>query len=1313
MRLASATVLAATGAVALVPTAASAATAAIVTDAGCRTTTVARDDDGSHLAGALPATLNFYGNQLSNVYVNTNGNLTFAAPLTSFTGQISSFSTPLIAPFFADVDTRPAASAQVTYGTTSFNGRRAFCATWPGVGRFNQQAGLLNSFQVLLVDRSDVATGDFDIVLNYGQVTWDTAGNATPAQVGFSAGNGRSEGVYVFPGSGTAGSFLDTNTTSGLVRRSRESDVAGRYVFRFREGRPAGIVAPDTTITAKPAARSTSSSASFAYTSTAASGEHLRFECRLTSGTGPQPAFATCPDGEKSYADLAEGTYTFEVRSVDVFYSTDSTPASHTFTVDRTGPTTAITQKPASRTNDATASFAWSTAATDLASYECALTTAGDVPEWTTCVSPASFESLADGDRTFRVRASDDLGNVGAVTSYDFTVDTVKTGATITSGPEGRIRATTARLEYSFDPSDDVAAAQCRLFSGEPTSFTGCGADAYDATDLVDGDWTFEVRAVDRAGNVGDAASRTFTVDTTGPATRFTATPSQLTNDNQPLFRWVSDDAHVASYECRLTRGSGGVLLRAEEASWEACESDGEPLVHLGDGDWTYAVRATDDLGNLGDAVSYDFTIDTTAPVITFTETPETRSTDTTPTLAWSADEDVDGFECRLESRPSREPSAWEDCTSGEELTPLGDGDWRYSVRTTDLVGNPSEVTSTDFTIDTTGPRIELDRTPAPLSNDNAPRFAWTSEDTDLDSTECSLSPADGPASAWSACTDDYQVIGAGQGSYVFRVRGTDDLGNLGETTSYAFTIDRTPTDVAITGAPGPLTNDPAPVFGYEFTPPDDVATVQCRVHATGAGESTDFEECGTDSQQVASLADGSWTFEVRAIDKAGNLGEAVTYDFTVDTEAPAAPVLTSRPKALGNVTTPSFAWTSDADDLDHFECLLAPVADRAGTLAACDAAGLTSTTLADGGYRFTVVAVDRAGNASEPATYVFTIRTSRPAAPVLTAKPQALGNVSTPTFAWTSDLADVDHFECLVAPRGAQSGSPVACDAAGFTAGQLADGEHRFTVVAVDDAGNASAPTTWDFTVDTVAPGTSITTAPDPVVGTGSVSFGFAADEDGSTFECRLVAAGQTAAWEACAGASRTFTGLTDGSYTFEVRATDAAGNTDATPASRSVAVNLGLPTITAALTSEHPVSKDGWYRGAVTITYTCAGNGSAVVSCPAPRVVPRAQKGRVFTGTVSTADGDTATVRTPMFIDKGKPRARLAGFGRKDYSSVPKNVRCVASDPRSGLARCSVKVTKVTRKGGQAFVVARATAVDKAGNVRVVTKRARLRAS
>jgi Right handed beta helix region len=80
----------------------------------------------------------------------------------------------------------------------------------------------------------------------------------------------------------------------------------------------------------------------------------------------------------------------------------------------------------------------------------------------------------------------------------------------------------------------------------------------------------------------------------------------------------------------------------------------------------------------------------------------------------------------------------------------------------------------------------------------------------------------------------------------------------------------------------------------------------------------------------------------------------------------------------------------------------------------------------------------------------------------------------------------------------------------------------------------------------DSTAPQTSITDNPAAAATATSASFGFSANESGSSFQCRL----DSGAWASCA-TPKAYSGLAVGSHTFSVRATDAAGNTDATPAS------------------------------------------------------------------------------------------------------------------------------------------------------------------
>src|SRR5205814_486063 len=123
--------------------------------------------------------LNFFGQTYSNLYVNNNGNVTFDSSLSTYTPfGLSSTNRKIIAPFFADVDTRSSGSSPVTYsyGNAVYNGHNVFCVDWVNVGYYYLHFDKLNSFQLVLIDRSGDpgrATGDFDIYMNYDQIQWE------------------------------------------------------------------------------------------------------------------------------------------------------------------------------------------------------------------------------------------------------------------------------------------------------------------------------------------------------------------------------------------------------------------------------------------------------------------------------------------------------------------------------------------------------------------------------------------------------------------------------------------------------------------------------------------------------------------------------------------------------------------------------------------------------------------------------------------------------------------------------------------------------------------------------------------------------------------------------------------------------------------------------------------------------------------------------------------------------------------------------------------------------------------------------------
>jgi hypothetical protein len=93
---------------------------------------------------------------------------------------------------------------------------------------------------------------------------------------------------------------------------------------------------------------------------------------------------------------------------------------------------------------------------------------------------------------------------------------------------------------------------------------------------------------------------------------------------------------------------------------------------------------------------------------------------------------------------------------------------------------------------------------------------------------------------------------------------------------------------------------------------------------------------------------------------------------------------------------------------------------------------------------------------------------------------------------------------------------------------------------------------------IDRSAPDTTISGGPSGTVTSSDASFTFAASESGATFACSLDGGG----FQSCSS-PQTYSGLSDGTHSFQVRSTDAAGNSDSSPAARSWTVRAAAPNL------------------------------------------------------------------------------------------------------------------------------------------------------
>ena len=120
-----------------------------------------------------------------------------------------------------------------------------------------------------------------------------------------------------------------------------------------------------------------------------------------------------------------------------------------------------------------------------------------------------------------------------------------------------------------------------------------------------------------------------------------------------------------------------------------------------------------------------------------------------------------------------------------------------------------------------------------------------------------------------------------------------------------------------------------------------------------------------------------------------------------------------------------------------------------------------------------------------------------------------------------------------------------------------LSDGSHTVSVRAIGAGGNTGTPATYTWIVDTTAPDVSIDTRPTDPSNSASAAFTFSSTDGSATFSCELDGGG----YSACSS-PKNYTGLSDGSHTVSVRATDSTGNTG-TQATYTWIVDITAPDV------------------------------------------------------------------------------------------------------------------------------------------------------
>ncbi|MGZ4308066.1 MAG: Ig-like domain-containing protein [Gaiellaceae bacterium] len=861
---------------------------------------------------------------------------------------------------------------------------------------------------------------------------------------------------------------------------------------------------------------------------------------------------------------------------------------------------------------------------------------------------------------TFWAKTTDASGNASGCStdSISYTEDSISPETTIESGPSGTTSDSTPTFTFS---ASEAATFQCRADSG---SFASCSSP-YTTAELSDGAHTFQVKAIDLAGNADPTpASRSFTV-LAAPETSIDSGPSGLTNDSTPTFTFSTDFG--TSFECRV-----------DAAAFAACSSPYTTAV-LTDGAHTFEVRAI--AGGRVDPTpaSRSFTVDTVAPQTTIDSGPSGPTNDSTPTFTFSSSEGGSTFQCRVDS------GSFAACSSPYTTATLTDGAHTFEVRATDPAGN-TDLTpaSRSFTVDATAPQTTVDSGPSGPTNDSTPTFTFSSSEGGS-TFQCRIDSA-----AFAACSSPWTSAPLADGPHTFEVKATDAAGNTDATpASRSFTVDTVAPQTTIDWGPGEFTGDNTPGFGFSSN--EAGSTFECRV------DSGSFLAC-TSPKYTGPFADGAHTFQVRATDAAGNTDASpASQSFTVDTVAPTA-TIDSGPSGPTNDATPTFTFS--AGETATFECRI-----DAGTFASCSSP-VTTTTLADGAHTFQVRATDQAGNLGAAASRSFTVDTVAPDTTVLTGA-SGPTNDSTPTFTFSSSEGG-STFQCRI-----DSAAFAACSSP-WTSAPLADGPHTFEVKSTDAAGNTDAtPASRSFTVDTAPPETTIDSGPSGVIVDPTPTFTFSS-EPGASFQCRV----DSAPFAACTSPHTTAT-LTDGPHTFDVRAVDAAGNADPSPASRSFTLDTGPPETTidsgpSGLTND--ATPTFAFSASEPSSYECRIDSAAFTACSSPWTSAPLADGQ-HTFEVRATDGVGHTDATPAIrqftLDTVPPGAQIDS-GPSGLTGDPTPTFTFSSEPGASFqcrvdsgafAGCSSPyTTSALADGAHTFQV---RAIDTAGNVGAAVSR------
>ncbi|SSG94243.1 SD repeat-containing cell surface protein [Klebsiella pneumoniae] len=588
--------------------------------------------------------------------------------------------------------------------------------------------------------------------------------------------------------------------------------------------------------------------------------------------------------------------------------------------------------------------------------------------------------TLTDNTYQYQVRVIDNAGNVGATDSQDVVIDL--TAPVATSITVDSISQDTGLSDSDFITSDTqislkgtLGAAlgsgdhvQISLDGGQnwtDVSVSGLSWTYVDGRTLADGDYNYQLRVIDDAGNISATVSQVVTIDTVVPDASKTIAIDSISDDTG-----LSSSDFITSDTSLTLHGSLGATLADGEyaqisidggVTWQNVIVTGNSWYYvdgrtLANQTYDYYVRVVDAAGNVGASAHQQVTVDTVAPDAAITVSVDNITVDTgfdnndfltsstSYTLHGTLGAELGAGEYVQVSMDGG--TTWVYATvsgtqwSYNDTRTLTDDSYSYQVRVVDQAGNVGATTSQVVTVDTQAPQygvtidsisddtgqsgsdfITMDTTltingslGSALAGDERVQISLDGGNTWVDTTVTNQ--------RWSY-TDTRDLD---DGDYTYQVRIIDQAGNVGSTASQVVTVDTTPpttvgTVVSYTDGEGErqgtygtsvATDDTSPLInGTLNRAPDDGEIVQLYRDGILLGQVT-MNGSASWSFQDNGLSDGNHTYIVRVTDKAGNYTESDGFVLNVDTSVPTTTAAITAQTTSD--TTPIVSGTVSAD---------------------------------------------------------------------------------------------------------------------------------------------------------------------------------------------------------------------------------------------------------------------------------------------------------------------------------------------------------------------------------------------------------------